>query len=130
MAIKYPVDLPCPMIEGYSMDVDAGLLRTSERGLPNQRRVFSTMPHSVKCKFTLSLKQWGFWQEWITRTPTSWFTIDLPSMYAGLHAQKTYPHLVRLASTVVISAQSSTHVSLSVTLEMAPSNFKQYLEAV
>jgi hypothetical protein len=118
------------MIEGYSIDVDAGLIRSKDRGLPAQRRVFTTIPQTVKCKFTLSLREWGYWQEFITKEAPGWFWLDLPSMYAGLKAQRTFPHLVRLISQVTIDAKSSTHVAVSVTFEMSPSTFKQYLEAV
>jgi hypothetical protein len=115
------------MIEGYSIDVDAGLLRSKDRGVPAQRRVFSSMPQTVKCKFTLTIREWGYWQEWFRRDGLSWFWIDLPSMYAGLNARRTFPHLVRLMSPITIDAKSSTHFVASVVLDMAPSNYKQFL---
>jgi hypothetical protein len=115
------------MVEGYQIDIDAGVLRSKERGKPFQRRAFTTMPHSIKCKFSLSLKEWGYWQEWITKDAKSWFYIDLPSMYSGLHRQRTYRHLVRLMSTVTIDTRTLTHVTASITLEVAPSMFKEYL---
>lgn len=130
MPVTYPSTLPCPMIEGYSIDVDAGLIRSKERGLPTQRRVYQTMPQSVKCKFTLSFRQWGHFQSFLANEATDWFWIDLPSMYAGLKSKRTFPHLVRLVSQIAIDTKSATHITASVTLEMAPSNFKQYLEAV
>jgi len=130
MPVSYPGTLPCPLIESYTIDVDAGVIRSKERGLPAQRRTFVTMPHTVKCKFALSLREWGYWQEFMTKQATGWFYIDLPSMYAGLKAQATFPHLVRLNSTITIDAKTATHVFASVTLEVAPSTFKQYLEAV
>ncbi len=128
--VTYPASLPCPMIEGYTIDVDAGLLRSKERGFPEQRRTFTTMPHTVKCKFSLSLKEWGYWQEFMTREATGWFWLDLPSMYSGLKNSRTVAHLVRLMEPVTIDTRSATHVTASVTLEIAPSTFKQYLEAV
>lgn len=128
--VNYPSNLPCPMIESYSIDVDTGVLRSKERGFPQQRRPFTTMPHTVKCKFSLSLKEWGYWQEFLTREAPGWFWIDLPSMYSGLQNARTVPHLVRLMDVVTIDTRSSTHITASVTLEVAPSTFKKYLEAV
>jgi hypothetical protein len=115
------------MVDGYQIDIDSGIIRSKDRGLPTQRRVFKTMPHSVKCKFTLSIKEWGYWQEWITKDAKGWFYINLPSMYAGLHGQRTYRHLVRLTSTVTIDTKTINYVTASVTLEVAPSMFKEYL---
>ena len=128
--VTYPTSLPCPMIEGYSIDVDMGVLRSKERGFPQQRRNFTTMPHVIKCKFSLSLKQWGYWQEFFSREALGWFWLDLPSMYAGLKNVRTVPHLVRLTDVVTIDTRSSTHITASVTLELAPSTIKKYLEAV
>ena len=132
----YPSTFPCPMIEGYQIDVDMGVIRSKDRGLPAQRRTFSTMPHSIKCKFSLSIKEWGYWQEWITKDGRGWFTIDLPSMYSFLngprttaHLARTTPHLVRLMSTIVIDTKTATHITASITLEVAPSMFKQQLAA-
>lgn len=126
----YPSSFPCPMIEGYTIDIDAGVIRSKDRGKPAQRRVFKTMPHVIKCKFALSFKQWGYWQEWLTREGTGWFSIDLPTMYAGLNASKLFPHIVRLSSTITIDAKTSTHVIASMTLELSPTAFKQYEAAV
>lgn len=128
MTQSYPSTFPCPMIEGYQIDVDSGLLRSKDRGKPAQRRAFSSMPHSVKCKFALSLKEWGYWQEWITKDAKGWFNINLPSMYAGRVGANTYPHLVRIVSSITIDSKTVTHVVASVTLEIAPSMFKSYLE--
>jgi hypothetical protein len=117
------------MIEGYTLDVDAGLIRSKERGLPAQRRVFSTMPHSVKCKFALSLREWGLWQEWIKREGLGWFYLDLATMYAGQQAARVIPHLVRLMAPITIDSKSATHITASCTFEISPSMFKQYLAA-
>jgi hypothetical protein len=106
-----------------------GVIRSKDRGKPAQRRTFSTMPHSVKCKFSLSIKEWGYWQEWITKEAKGWFTINLPSMYSFLDRARTTPHLVRLMSTISIDTKTATHVTVSVTLEVAPSMFKQQLAA-
>jgi hypothetical protein len=129
MTPTYPSYFPCPLIDGYQIDVDMGAIRSKDRGKPAQRRVFSTMPHSVKCKFSLSLKEWGYWQEWITKEAKGWFTINLPSMYSFLDRARTTPHLVRTMSTISIDTKTATHVTVSVTLEVAPSMFKQQLAA-
>ena len=129
MTPTYPSYFPCPLIDGYQIDVDMGAIRSKDRGKPAQRRVFSTMPHSVKCKFSLSIKEWGYWQEWITKEAKGWFTINLPSMYSFLDRARTTPHLVRLMSTISIDTKTATHVTVSVTLEVAPSMFKQQLAA-
>lgn len=129
MAITYPSTFPCAMIEGYQIDVDSGVIRSKEPGRPAQRRVFTTMPHSIKCKFSLSLKEWGYWQEWMTKEAKSWFTIDLPSMYSAYTRTRTSPHLVRLMSTITIDTRNTTHVNASVTLEVAPSMLIKYLAA-
>lgn len=127
MAI-YPKTFPCPMIEGYSIDVDAGLVRSKERGLPAQRRTFTTMPQTVKCKFSLSLHDWGYWQEWVRRDGLGWFYIDIPSMYSGYRSARVFPHLVRFTAPFTIDTKSSTHVTASCVLEMSPTNFLQFLD--
>lgn len=125
VAPVYPRQFPCPLIDGYAIDVDAGVLRSSEGGFPAQRRVFKTMPHSFKCRFYLSIKFWGYWQEWMQTDGRQWFSIDLPSMYSGLVGEISIPHLVRLMSTITIEAKTNDYVVASATFELAPSMFKQ-----
>jgi hypothetical protein len=125
----YPSQFPCPLIDGFTIDVDSGLIRSKEGGLPAQRRVAPTMPHSFKCRFFLSIKFWGDWQEWMQNDGHQWFIIDLPSVYAGIAKEVTVPHLVRLMSPITIDARTYEHVIASATLELAPSMFKQMATA-
>jgi hypothetical protein len=129
-AQRYPFRFPCPLIEGFSIDVDAGLIRSKEGGMPHQRRVVETMPHSFKCRFVLSIRDWAYWQEWMQNDGRQWFLIELPSMYAGLNNDVTWPHLVRIMSPITIDARTHEYITASVTFELAPSMFKDVGDAV
>lgn len=128
MATAYPSTFPAPLISGFSMSVASGVIRAPMEGAQSQRRVFSTMPHVVSLSFAMSLTQWATWQPWVKSNAYGWFSLNLPSMYAGLDDNITSPTLIRFISPVTSVNMSDEYVQLSVAAEFAPSMIARFHE--
>ncbi|MGA1372885.1 MAG: hypothetical protein ACO3Z6_14940 [Pseudomonadales bacterium] len=126
----YPATFPCVQINGYRLDAEMGAIRTEIPMSQVQRRVFRTMPHVIALSFVMTVPEWGTWQAWIKNNAYDWFTISLPSLYAGKSGSRMSPHVIRFTSPVVASNVTDSHVQVSVAAEMSPSMITQYLDAV
>lgn len=124
----YPKGFPCVMIDGFTIDVDMALLRSTPRGLPIQRRFNQTMHHQFRIKFTIERSVLSSWQEWMRYTYGSWFMIDLPSMYSGRTGTVLSPHLVRLTSEITLESKGPHYFTASMQVELAPSHIASHLE--
>lgn len=128
MATLYPDSLPCPLLNGFSIFVASGAIRSDINGNQSQRRVFKSMPHVFSLSFAMSITQWGAWQNWVSANAYNWFEMNLPSMYAGREGKLLKATLIRFTSPVSVSSATDKHVQVSVTAEMAPSAYAKFLE--
>lgn len=126
----YPATFPLPKIEGFSATVASGLIKTDMPTQQAQRRVFKTMPHRFSLTFIMSVNTWASWHNWVTTNGYRWFTMTLPTMYAGLAAADLSPVLIRFVSDVSVTPVSLTSVQITVAAESAPSAIVVYEEAV
>lgn len=126
MATQYPSTLPCPLLDGFTITVAMGVIRSDQKMHQSQRRVFNTMPHVFTLAFAMSLKQWAAWQQWVTDYGYSWFEMALPNFYAGEIGKVTIPTLIRFISPITAENISQSHVRLTVTAEIAPSMINNY----
>lgn len=123
----YPATLPAPLINGYSLTVASGVIRSEIDTAQAQRRVFSTMPHTYTLTFIMTVAQLGAWQQWADTYGYRWFEISLPSFYAGNDNLRISPVIIRLTSGISASNLSQDVVQIAVSAEMAPSMFAHYL---
>lgn len=128
MAAAYPSTLVQPQLNGLTIGVGAGVARSDVPGAQVQRRIFATMPHSFTLSFAMTLAQWSDWQAWVKVNAYSWFTMYLPSMYAGLDGLLTTPTLIRFTSPITASNLSQDHIRVSVMAEMAPTMIARFHE--
>lgn len=126
----YPSTLPMPQIEGFSAMVSSGLIKTEEPTHQAQRRVFSSMPHRFGLTFVMSVSAWAQWHSWAVTNGYRWFTMNLPTLYAGLSGTSLSPVLVRFVSDISVTTVSLTDVQITVAAETSPSMIVDYLEAV
>lgn len=126
MAAIYPTTYPRPLVAGFSMSVGAGVIRAPMPGSEAQRRVFMSMPHIARLEFAMSLAEWADWQSWVKANGYGWFTMNLPSMYAGLDVTVTSPTLIRFVSPITSMNLSDGYVALSVSAEFAPSMIARF----
>lgn len=129
MPTQYPSTLPGPLLDGYSVTVLMGVIKSEMAGHQAQRRVFATMPHRFTMAFMLSLTEWAAWQTWISTYGARWFEIDLATHYAGRDGSSVAAVLVRMVSGVVASPVSETHIRASLEAEIAPSMIKHHLDS-
>ena len=109
--------------------VGSGVIRSEIPTAQAQRRVFNTMPHTYTLTFVMTVAQWGEWQQWAGTFGYRWFSMDLPSFYAGKDNLEIAPVVIRLTSGITANSLSQDVVQIAVTAEMSPSMFTQYLEA-
>lgn len=128
MTTQYPSSLPQPLLQGFSMVVASGVIRSDMETHQQQRRVFSTMPHVFSMSFVMSIVEWEAWARWVDEYGFRWFQIDLPTMYAGRDDLDKKATLVRLTSIGAAAPVSGQHVQIAVTAEIAPSAIAEYIE--
>ena len=126
----YPSDYPQPLISGFSAQVAMGVIRAPGPTDQAQRRVHTTMPHTFSLTFIMSVVQWGSWYQWAAENGYDWFTMNLPTFYAGLTEDTLSPVLIRFTSGFSANNVSGSDVQVTVTAASAPSMISQYLEAV
>lgn len=130
MPATYPSTFPCVQIEGFNATVAMGAIRSDMNMHQAQRRVFNTMPHTFNLSFVMSVSQWGDWQPWVKANAYKWFTMNLPSLYAGQAGTRQSPHLIRFTSPLTAVNLTEQHVQITVAAELAPSMILKYLDAV
>jgi len=128
MATAYPSTLVQPQLDGLKISVASGVARSDVPGAQVQRRIYATMPHTFSLSFAMTLAQWSDWQAWVAVNGYNWFTMYLPSMYAGLDELLTTPTLIRFTSSISASNLSQDHIRVSVMAEMAPTMIARFHE--
>lgn len=129
MATAYPSTLPLPKIEGFTATVASGLIKTDTPTQQAQRRVFKNMPHRFSLTFTMGATTWATWHNWVMNNGFRWFTMNLPTMYAGLLSAQISPVLIRFVSNPAMTPVSLSDVQITIAAEIAPSAIDAYLEA-
>jgi len=127
MATSYPTTFPSPQLDGLSAMVDMGLIKTDRPMNQAQRRLYATMPHTFSLTFNMSISTWGLWYNWVIANGFRWFTINLPSLYAGRTGDWASPVLVRFTSDLSAANITATDVRINVMAEAAPSMIATYL---
>ena len=127
MATSYPTTFPSPQLDGLSAMVDMGLIKTDRPMNQAQRRLYATMPHTFSLTFNRSISTWGLWYNWVIANGFRWFTINLPSLYAGRTGDWASPVLVRFTSDLSAANITATDVRINVMAEAAPSMIATYL---
>ena len=127
MATSYPTTFPSPQLDGLSAMVDMGLIKTDRPMNQAQRRLYATMPHTFSLTFNMSISTWGLWYNWVIANGFRWFTINLPSLYAGRTGDWASPVLVRFTSDLSAANITATDVRITVMAEAAPSMIATYL---
>ena len=127
MATSYPTTFPSPQLDGLSAMVDMGLIKTDRPMNQAQRRLYATMPHTFSLTFSMSISTWGLWYNWVIANGFRWFTINLPSLYAGRTGDWASPVLVRFTSDLSAANITATDVRVNVMAETAPSMIATYL---
>jgi len=121
---QYPSTLPDPLIEGYQIDVDMGVVRTAfGSGVARQRRLYRNMPEIYTWAFTVPVKDLYAWQEWVKSNAYSWFKMNIFSSDSSRQnpTKVCTPHVVRFISELSITPLNrDQHVQISVTGELAP----------
>jgi hypothetical protein len=128
MPTQYPETFPQPLLQGFSMSVASGVIRSDMDTHQAQRRVFSTMPHVFSMSFILSLVEWDAWARWVAEYGFRWFEIEIPTMYAGRETLDKKATLIRLTAVGAAAPVSGQHVQIAVTAEIAPSAIADYIE--
>ena len=126
----YPSTLPSALLDGFSASVAMGVIRADLPMHEAQRRVFNTMPHTFSLTFKMSVSDWGTWYQWVSLYAYGWFTMNLPTMYAGLTAQLVSPVLIRFTSDLSAVNVTGSDVQITVAAEIAPSMISGYLGAI
>jgi hypothetical protein len=121
---QYPSTLPDPLIEGYQIDVDMGVVRTAfGSGVARQRRLYRNMPEIYTWAFTVPVKDLYVWQEWVKKNAYTWFKMNIFSSESSRQGSTKVctPHVVRFISELSITPLNrDQHVQISVTGELAP----------
>ena len=112
MATSYPTTFPSPQLDGLSAMVDMGLIKTDRPMNQAQRRLYATMPHTFSLTFNMSISTWGLWYNWVIANGFRWFTINLPSLYAGRTGDWASPVLVRFTSDLSAVARMSCNPAI------------------
>lgn len=128
MTTQYPSSLPQPLLQGFSMSVASGVIRSDMDTHQAQRRVFNTMPHVFSMSFIMSIVEWEAWARWVDEYGFRWFEIELPTMYAGRDDLEKAPVLLRMTAIGAAVPVSGQHVQIAVTAEIAPSAIAAYIE--
>ena len=129
MTTQYPSSLPQPLLQGFSMMVASGVIRSDMDTHQQQRRVFSNMPHVFSMSFIMSIVEWEAWARWVDDYGFRWFQIELPTMYAGRDDLDKKATLIRMTSIGAAAPVSGQHVQIAVTAEIAPSAIAEYIES-
>lgn len=129
MATAYPSTFPLPKVEGFATTVASGLIKVDTPTHQAQRRVYKNMPMRFSLTFTMSFGTWALWHNWTMLNGFRWFTMSLPTMYAGLASTQLSPVLIRFISNPAMIPVTQTDVQVTISAEAAPSAIDAYLEA-
>jgi hypothetical protein len=119
----YPSSFPTPLIDGYGIGVDMGLLRTPfESGRSRQRRRYTSMPTAFNFSFAVKVKDLDSWQQWVNQNAYTWFKIKAMSYLTGATNDTCSEHVVRFTSDLSITPITAEAVKIDVTAEQAPTD--------
>lgn len=118
----YPSIFPEPMIDGYTISVDMGVVRTNmETGRSKQRRRYRDMPSIFTLEFAITLAQLGSWQTWVNAYAYQYFTMDMVSYTTSNKVgANCSPHTVRFISDLSLTPINANAFRVSVMAEVAP----------
>lgn len=118
---EYPESYPLPLVQGYAIDVDMGLIRTTfETGRVRQRRNYQTMPHLFGFTFVVGTRDLWDWLRWVNSYAYDWFEMDCTSFLTGYQESSGYcsAHAVRFASNIRMTSVDREYFEVNVTAEM------------
>jgi len=120
--ITYPTEFRCAQIANYRVAVDMGVLRTPmDSGLPRQRRLYRTMPHTFQLEFIMTVPELGAWQRWVNAHAYDYFTMGkLESYFAGVMGEIATPHSVRFTGNLEYDNPVYGWVRVRVPAELDP----------
>lgn len=105
---------------GFSAVVASGLIKTDQPTHQAQRRVFTSMPQRFSLTFVMTMRTWALWQSWASINGYRWFTISLPTKYAGRSGADLSLINVRFTSDISATLIGPAAVQVIVAAESAP----------
>ncbi len=92
---RYPDSWPIPQISPHAGLVDAGLVRSPQKGFPQQYRFMSTGATRMTMTFRIALADWTDWVTWInTYGITRWCVIPCVDQHEVIDPTPTYDYSV------------------------------------
>ena len=120
MAISYPKSFPDPLVNGYEISVNMGVIRSNmNTGTIQQRRKQKTMPTIFTLEFAVPLEILGSWQTWVNEFAYNYFTINIVSHLTGDTDSSCSPHVIRFITNLSLSPITSNVYSVTVSAELA-----------
>jgi hypothetical protein len=130
MAGEYPVGLPLPQVDSYSLQLSMGFTSTVfEGGNTRQRRRAMRERYIFSLSFVLTTAQLWTWQSWANMYGYQWHTMLLASDYsdqAGL-GLTVVPHTIRYISNISFETLSVGIIRAYVGAEMNIGNIPSYV---
>lgn len=112
--MDYPKQFPEPLINGYGIAVEMGIIRTEmENGFAKQRKRLNNMPQSFNLSFAIPLTMLTQWQTWVNDNAYEDFNINLTSFETTTGFCST--HVVKFISDLNIQPLTADTFSASVT---------------
>lgn len=124
MTINYPTSFPLPLIDGYNITVDPGLIRTAKgAGYARQRQLYTWQPEAYNFVFAVKASELSNWQDWINEFGFEWFKLDMMTHESSKAQTDKHcsSHTVRFIGNVTIAPLSGEeYVEVAVLGELAP----------
>ena len=124
--IDYPKGWPVPLIEGFRIDVDAGVQRSIiDTGYYRQSNEYYWQPETYSVDFVVPAQDFGDWQDWMNEFSGQWFRIDMMSHMSSKDGRTEHfctPHIVRLIDDLMVTPfmGQQQQIKVSTKLELAP----------
>jgi len=113
----YPAIFPTPMIDGYALGVDMGVLRGDiQTGRPEQRRRYGAHT-KFTFDFAIALNELDTWQSWANSDGYDWFIMNATSAVQVNGHSRCVTHKVRFTSNLNIQPITGTTVRVTVQAE-------------
>ncbi len=124
--ITYPATWPRPLIDGFRIEVDAGLSRSViDSGYYRQSQGYYWQPEIYNVDFVVPAQDFGDWQDWMNEFSGQWFSLDMMSHVSsqgGRIERFCTPHTVRLIEDLRVTPfmGHQDQIRVSTKLELAP----------
>jgi hypothetical protein len=122
--IDYPTSFPKPLIDGFNIKVDPGLIRTVHgAGYARQRQLYTWQPEIYNFTFAVESKNLSNWQDWANEFGYEWFKIDFMTHESSKTQTEKHctTHTVRFIGNITIaSLNREQYVEIAVLGELAP----------